>query len=45
MIYPKIIIFTRNKNEYIKRNINDEKLCLDHPFYIWGGVESKFQEI
>ena len=32
MICPKIIIFTRNKNEYIKRNINDEKLCLDSSF-------------
>ena len=45
MICPKIIIFTRNKNDYIKRNKNDENLFLDHPFYNWGGVENKFKEI
>ena len=45
MICPKIIIFTRNKNDYLERNKNDENLFLDHPFYNWGGVEDKFEEI
>ena len=45
MICPKIIIFTRNKNDYLERNKNDENLFLGHPFYNWGGVEDKFEEI
>ena len=45
MICPKIVIFTSNKESYIERNVCDEKLCLNHPFYNWGGVENKFSEI
>ena len=45
MICPKIIIFTSNKQKYIEKNKNDEKLCLDHPFYNFGGVENQFKEI
>ena len=45
MICPQIIIFTNNKEEYIKRNINDKMLFLNDPFYDLGGVEDKFKEI
>ena len=44
-ICPKIVIFTRSKEMYLNRNINDKKLLINHPFYNSGGVVDEFRNI
>ena len=45
MICPKVIIFTGNKQNYEKRNLNDKELHINHPFYNSGGVVDKFNDV
>ena len=44
-ISPGIIIFTGNKETYLNRNINDNELSINHPFYNSGGVVDKFEDL
>lgn len=45
MICPKIIIFTGDKINYENRNINNEELEINHPFYNSGGVVDRFNAV
>ena len=42
-VIPKIIIFTENKENFIKNNQNEENL--KDPFYDFGGIVTSFEEI
>ena len=44
-ICPGIIIFTGNKEAYLDRNINDNELSINHPFYNSGGVVDEFKDL
>jgi len=43
-IIPKIIIFTENKDEFINKNKEYEKI-INHPFYNSGGIKTDINEI
>ena len=43
-IIPKIIIITNNKDEFIKKNIEYNKI-INNPFYNSGGIKTNINEI
>ena len=43
-IIPKIIIFTKDKNEFLKHN-NEYKNYIDNSFYNLGGIKTVFKDI
>ena len=43
-IIPKIIIFTRNKEDFMTKN-KDYLKIINHPFYNSGGIKTNFDEI
>lgn len=43
-IVPKIIIFTEDKDDFISKNKEYEKI-INHPFYNSGGIKSSINEL
>ena len=43
-IVPKIIIFTKSKSEFVKKNI-EHKNYFNNSFYNLGGIKEKFEDI
>ena len=44
-ICPGIIILKKKKKSYLDRNINDNELSINHPFYNSGGVVDQFDDL